>query len=274
MPANSNDGEGEWGIYNNCKLSSSCQSFGKGFYYDRFDFQGNLDAIPGNDLGDGNFAGGGSWTFTWSISVDSLAGNTSLNGSIILLGYPWSESFCEDIFSMNSVLDSSACQAEFSMQGFLFAQDTIHFSNTSSGNTGNVLWSLGDGASYTSNNFDHSYSDSGTFNVCLIISDSLGCFDSVCALINICPPQLNSIKVISQNQFDFFNYPNPVSDNLNLPLNQKFDCMISDIQSSKKYSLKLNEGENKIDVLMLPSGIYFIRIFNNQNSFVSKFVKE
>ena len=57
-------------------------------------------------------------------------------------------------------------------------------------------------------------------------------------------------------------------------MNQKSDCIISDIQSSKKYLLKLSEGENKIDVSMLPSGIYFMEIFNNKDSFVSKFVKE
>ncbi len=275
-PGNSNNGNGAWEFYNSSEIYSSCEVYGIGFYYDIFDAFGFLDGIPGNDYGDFNLTGNGNWTFSWSIFVDSLATNTSLNGNIILIGYPANTSFCESIISMNSILDSSACHAEFSMAGSFFSEDSIQFSNNSLGNFNNILWSLGDGTTYSSNSFIHSYSDSGIFNVCLLLSDSTGCSDSVCTNVSICPSQINSINNISENQIELFVYPNPVSDILNLiiPLRKKTDCVIFDILSSKKYLLKINKGENKIDVSKLPSGIYFIKLFNNQDSFVSKFVKE
>lgn len=273
--ANTVDGNGLWGFNSACTPTGYCSFFGSGFYYDRFDSFGTLDGDPGNDYGDYNLAGNGSWTFDWKISVDSLAGNTSLNGNILIIGYPMNIPLCEDEISMNSIMNNSACHASFSALGSFSSFDSLQFSNTSIADSVNVLWNFGDGSTATANNLFHSFVDSGTYNVCFSISDSSGCSDSVCISISICQFN-NATSTISKMESEYFVYPNPVSNILilNSIMYGKTDCFIYNIQSSKKYFSKLNEGENKIDVSMLPSGLYFIKVFNDQYTLDSKFVKE
>ena len=65
----------------------------------------------------------------------------------------------------------------------------VNFSDTSSG-TGNLawLWTFGDGGTSASQNPSHSYGTTGTYNVCLIVTDACG-KDTVCTSISVqCPP--------------------------------------------------------------------------------------
>ncbi len=265
------DGGGSWVFYNNVYLINNCTNYSNCFVYDRYDSFGFLDGNPGNDYGDfGN--GSNAWTFSWSIKTDSTGGNIFSNGIIQIFGEVLDSSI-KDFFSLSSLLYHPNCSASFSATGFFVGPQPLHLFNTSDPSSASVLWSDDNGI--FSNSDTTTYLISGfSSDVCIAINDSSSCLDSICVPISIC--DFMSAKTFENNSTQNEFFPNPVSEilNFNYSLNQKSDCIISDIQSSKKYLLKLNEGEYKIDVSMLPSGIYFIKIFNNQDSFVSKFVKE
>ncbi len=82
-----------------------------------------------------------------------------------------------------SIQASAQCVANFSFMQT--ANNEITFTNTSSG-TGfmtSYFWSFGDGYSDFSPSPVHQYTIPGTYTVCLGISDSLSCNDSICQTI-------------------------------------------------------------------------------------------
>ena len=76
------------------------------------------------------------------------------------------------------------CQASFtaSSQG-----NSAFFTNTSTSPTGNLsyVWDFGDGSSSTQTNPQHTYNSSGTYTVCLTISDSNNCSGTFCDTISV-----------------------------------------------------------------------------------------
>lgn len=91
-----------------------------------------------------------------------------------------SDTWCEIIFvGMNNV-----CYADFSVQSA--GNGVYHFFNQSFSGTpigGNPLtyqWSFGDGSTSTNQTAVHTYTQSGVYNVCLIIDDGNGCTDTTC----------------------------------------------------------------------------------------------
>lgn len=62
---NSCDGGGQWGWYNSVTSSNTGQTFGPGFFYDRFILDGN----PGNDFGDYTVTGTCQWDLCFSVST-------------------------------------------------------------------------------------------------------------------------------------------------------------------------------------------------------------
>lgn len=67
------------------------------------------------------------------------------------------------------------------------------------------LWTFGDGNSSTQTNPSHSYAASGTYQVCLIVTDSCGS-DSSCQMVNInCPPPTSSWTTSINNLAVTFN---------------------------------------------------------------------
>jgi PKD repeat protein len=84
-------------------------------------------------------------------------------------------SYCNWI-QISDTLNTS-CNSEFTVTNTLTG---IQFFDSSSGNTDYWNWSFGDGStSYEQNPF-HTFSQAGWFNVCLTISNLLGCESSFC----------------------------------------------------------------------------------------------
>src|SRR6187402_2059708 len=81
-----------------------------------------------------------------------------------------------------------ACQAAFEWEqipGTL----TIHFINhsTSEHDIISYQWNFGDGHNGDGQNPNHTYSAPGTYNVCLIITDNVGCVSDVCHQVTVAP---------------------------------------------------------------------------------------
>ncbi len=110
----------------------------------------------------------------------------------------FSESYCKTIYAGIN----QDCVAFFS-----FAPDAInplifHFTNTSLGDTLDVLWNFGDGSSSTLSNPSHTFASAGIYKICITVEDTGGfCSDSYCQVITIAP------DIMLQAGFEAFIFP-------------------------------------------------------------------
>lgn len=85
---------------------------------------------------------------------------------------------------------------------------TVDFNGTVSMNVTNIVWSFGDMTYDNSNqvNVQHTYTQPGTYTVCIIVQDSAGnCFDSSCAQITVIPQSCQaSFTYIDSLAYVFF----------------------------------------------------------------------
>lgn len=100
-----------------------------------------------------------------------------------------SEGCVSDVCHMVLVEQIAAgCDAEFAWEqipGTL----TIHFNNNSTSEHDIVsnVWHFGDGHNGDGENPNHTYDEPGTYNVCLIITDEVGCVADVCHMVTVAP---------------------------------------------------------------------------------------
>lgn len=64
----------------------------------------------------------------------------------------------------------------------------VTFSDLSTGAVDSWLWDFGDLTTSTQQNPTHSYASSGTYNVCLIVSNNCGSSDTSCQVMSFCNP--------------------------------------------------------------------------------------
>ena len=83
---------------------------------------------------------------------------------------------------------SSPCNANFTAYPDTNNIGVVYFSNSSTGSFTNVYWSFGDGSSSSSLNPVHTYSQQGTYLVCLTVYTNTGCQSSYCDSIIIGNP--------------------------------------------------------------------------------------
>jgi hypothetical protein len=150
-------------------------------------------------------------------------------------------------------------------------------------------WSWGDGTFSTTAYPTHTYSAAGYYNICLSITDSVGCTVSYCdsSYLQKNPNAIISVQVIPQGSLGISNlstekikiYPNPAKDNLIIELIRNIDLRNNTIsfyniagQLIKQLSTKQTKTE--IDIHDFPAGVYVVKVNNEKESFISKFVKE
>ncbi|MFM7014861.1 MAG: PKD domain-containing protein [Bacteroidota bacterium] len=75
---------------------------------------------------------------------------------------------------------SSPCNANFTAYPDSVTTGLVYFSNNSTGNFTNAYWSFGDGTSSSLLNPVHTYSQQGTYLVCLTVYNNTGCQSSYC----------------------------------------------------------------------------------------------
>lgn len=157
------------------------------------------------------------------------------------------------------------------------------FSNTNSGNTWNfnytgtnlyttISWDFGDGTPVSNAvNPTHTYADSGSYTVCVTITDDCGS-NTTCQIINTVGTGINNIP-------GFVNisiYPNPVAHEI--MVDNAEAGMVLDIYNnmgSLVLHTELKGNRDNVDVSSLSSGIYLMRFINKEGrQGSSKFVKE
>ena len=150
-------------------------------------------------------------------------------------------------------------------------------------------WSWGDGTFSTTAYPTHTYSTSGNYKICLTIIDSVGCTTTYCdsSYLQKDPNAIISVQVIPQGTLGISSllsdkikiYPNPAKENLIIELtesniSQNSTISIYNIQGQLCRQIISNQPKTEVDINDLSTGLYVIKLNNEKESFVSKFVKE
>jgi hypothetical protein len=139
----------------------------------------------------------------------------------------------------------------------------VTFTNSSL-NATNFNWNFGDGETSASNNPTHTYLTPGTYTTQLI-ADKCGIPDTTVQTINITIPL--GVNEVSQTN-NLTIYPNPVTSILHVKkdLSDKTTYKIVSITGQEMQTGFINNAEKQINVSSLSAGIYFLQLFDNNQS--------
>ncbi|PLW95112.1 MAG: hypothetical protein C0592_00800, partial [Marinilabiliales bacterium] len=136
---------------------------------------------------------------------------------------------------------------------------TAAFYNLSTSSYGSpfYFWDFGDGNTSTQQDPMHTYAASGTYTVCLIVTDSCGS-DSTCSNVTV-----TSTVGISDFENNIQVYPNPVNEVLNIDLSTEAIGKLYAADGRLVKQIILVSGLNNIDVSEFESGVYTLSIEND-----------
>ncbi len=176
--------------------------------------------------------------------------------------------------------------------------------NLSNGGTGifQFVWSFGDGTSSSEAFPSHTYASSGTYELCLTITDNEGCTDTYCQSITVDGDGMLGGFMGEGNRSTFTihvmdplstgmtelpvysnltTWPNPVNEVLNVTLDSRLQggvrIAITDLSGRvvSNSSRSINAGRNilTVPVTDLGAGLYLITIDNGSSTVSNRFVK-
>ncbi len=159
----------------------------------------------------------------------------------------------------------------------------VNFIGVSLGDAGKLKWSFGDGTlDTTSLRPAHVYTEPGTYQVCLAISDPVtGASDTSCNAVTVGSASTVSDRYMN-NTYLLGNYPNPFGDityivyelpvesNVQLTIFDQMGRMVDIIVNSDKQS----GGSHRIEynASALSSGVYTLRLVVNQGVSTSRMI--
>jgi len=200
---------------------------------------------------------GNPTTFNWLINGNSAGTTPNLtqvftSGGIFSVSLITGDSNCSDTMSV-SVNVAGPDAAFGTIESAIL---TITF-NDSSSNAVSWFWEFGDGATDTIQNPVHTYSY-GTYIVCLTVTDSSGCKDSVCESVDAFYESLELLNIPKTLIF-----PNPVSAQI-----------VTIVCESNMHEIKLFDAAGRLlvredgngsrhllfSIGIESSGIYFLKI--------------
>ena len=165
--------------------SSAQMGFGNPLFATIDWFFGDGISVTGQSLGDSVvhiYNGPGTYNVCLFLNVQDT------NGAVTC-----TDSFCTTIVIQSPII----CQSAFSWRGDSLNNRTINFTdsstyNSSAGQTDSIVWDFGDGNTGLGTTIQHTYFQSGAYNVChyLFLLDSSGdviCTDSICRNIVVAP---------------------------------------------------------------------------------------
>jgi hypothetical protein len=123
--------------------------------------------------------------------------------------------------------------------------------------------------------FTHEYLGPGSYEVCVTIAEALEdyCFEKeICGYFQISEGCSVITRIEELDKEEVILVPNPAKDRLRILSNEKWTSFqVFDLKGSVYQDLSMSE--NEIDLSKLESGLYYIRLINNQQSIVKAFVK-
>lgn len=220
-----------------------------------------------------------------SCDVSCTYGKFNQQGDILL----YYAQQCWDKVLLYSV--DSVCTAFFTLYPDTTEAHTWIANNLSSSNNPlSYMWFWGDGDSTAGVAPSHTYSSAGYFNICLRVSDGLGCEDLYCDSSNYI---FKTEEVITVNVVDKTQTPTGISDTKNNhsislypnPSNGKFTLTsdisqggmieVYNITGAKVFSQNTSSlTRANIDISQQAKGIYLVKVSNTENVWTQRVVVE
>lgn len=210
-------------------------------------------------------------------------------------------SACVDTMCQTIVVDSTIIAPMFCTSYFIFTQLSpyqLAVVNLSSGVNLSFNWDFGDGSTSTAAYPIHNYPNTGTYQICLTVSDATGCTNTYCDSLTVdstgmityrstnvgftinvvSPTQLNTVSVEETPSLISNIFPNPSKDRIVVTSTATSGVAIYSILSVSNQKMKegrLSGEKSEIDISDLASGIYFLEVKNKagEKSF-GRFIKE
>ena len=163
----------------------------------------------------------------------------------------------------------------FPVAGFTVSiNDTIAvFTDLSSGNNLSYSWNFGDGNTAASANPTHIYVSSGTYTVCLAITNDAACTDTSCSIITV----VTSLGINNFSKKFFISvFPNPSNGLVSFDYSSEYNnstttlVVTSSIGSTMLEKIFLNDTLKSIDLSAFPKGLYYITFSTESNREVKR----
>lgn len=251
-----------------------------------------ISTIASNTMGEYTFTALGNFSSYATYSWDFGDGNTGTGNSIVhqyttngtytvelLVDDPYNS--CQD--TAFATVYVAVCNSFFWLwQDSININPSIYYAyNYSSGTNLTYLWDFGDGTTSTQQFPSHTYTTTGSYNVCLTVDNGNGCTDTHCDIIlvtnkaatevhlNILDPDNPTAGIEEQTSLtDVLVYPNPTEGDFIIQytsLDNKVTMVkIIDTKGSLVYDAQINSqtGLNKIEIDLseVEKGMYFYRI--------------
>jgi len=127
----------------------------------------------------------------------------------------------------------------------------------------NWSWDFGDGGNSTLQNPSHIYVSAGTYNVCLKVTKSTGCADSICKSLDV------SVGIRDNVQENLIRiYPSIVGDHLfievrgihSVDIKVQINNVIGGVVYGQDFEMMGSGAKLSIDLSGISGGVYFVRV--------------
>jgi len=168
----------------------------------------------------------------------------------------------------------NALYPEMDITGTFVEDDPMNFSCSTPGSI-SWLWNFGDGYSSSLQNPVHTYSEGGTYQVTLTVTNGVPCQKSIYETIEI----EDVIRVSDFNSGNFNIFPNPSGGEIMIETRQPAgDIYISvlSMTGTQLFNTTIHENgrriSEKLDIRFLEKGIYLIKLYDSENSIIRKLI--
>lgn len=165
---------------------------------------------------------------------------------------------------------------EMEITGNFLEDEPMYFSNNTPGAI-SWLWNFGDGYASSLQNPEHIYSESGIYQVTLMVTNGILCQKSIFETIEI--DEVNGINRLSNGEL--MVYPNPSNGKFIIQSSHssgEIYVTVMSISGKMVYQGKICGNEKAIkedlNLQFLDQGIYLLKLYNDKNSTVHKLIIE
>lgn len=179
-------------------------------------------------------------------------------------------------------ISTGSCLANFA-DSVCYNNGTKNFYSTSMGTTNQTsyTWNFGDNTNGLGQNTQHTYTNNGTYTVCLTIQDSTtNCYSTKCKTVSITCVPPTGIKLNSNLLADTKVYPNPTSGNMNIDItnitmNAKAITIyiyniLGEVLFNTNELINGNSIHKELNLNSLDNGTYIIKISDNLNYYQTR----